>query len=326
MTILIVDDSIVTRTFLTDMLHEAGYDNIIQAGSMEEVFARFCGEHQSSCPLVDLVLLDIHLPGKSGIEGCRELKESDQFQDVPIIMISGLDQMNNLEAAFAAGSIDYLTKPPNRLELKVRVSSALKLKREIDGRKARERDLLHLTEQLEAANLELQRLSSRDGLTGLANRQAGTDFLSREWLRAAREKKEFSVIMIDIDFFKLYNDSHGHLAGDECLKKVAAALQQGLQRPADLLVRYGGEEFMALLPDTGLEGALSVGSTIHEAVAAVGLHHGSSTVSPHVTVSIGIASTVPSLDMPVEWLIAAADRALYRAKQEGRNRICSAAE
>jgi len=317
MTILIVDDSIVTRTFLTDMLHEAGY---------EEVFATFCGEHQSACTLVDLVLLDIHLPGKNGIEGCRELKESDQFQDVPIIMISGLDQMNNLEAAFAAGSIDYLTKPPNRLELKVRVSSALKLKREIDGRKARELDLLHLTEQLEAANLELQRLSSRDGLTGLANRQAGTEFLSREWLRAAREQKEFSVIMIDIDFFKLYNDSHGHLAGDECLKKVAAALQQGLQRPADLLVRYGGEEFMALLPDTGLDGALSVASTIHEAVAAVRLHHGSSTVSPHVTVSIGIASTVPSLDMPVEWLIAAADRALYRAKQEGRNRICSAAE
>ena len=326
MTILIVDDSIVTRTFLTDMLHEAGYDTIIQAGSMEEVFATFCGEHQSVCTLVDLVLLDIHLPGKNGIEGCRELKQRDQFQNVPIIMISGLDQMNNLEAAFAAGAIDYLTKPPNRLELKVRVSSALKLKREIDGRKAREQDLLHLTEQLEAANLELQRLSSRDGLTGLANRQAGTEFLSREWLRAAREQKEFSVIMIDIDFFKLYNDSHGHLAGDECLKKVAAALQQGLQRPADLLVRYGGEEFMALLPDTVLEGALSVGSTIHAAVAAVGLQHGSSTVSPHVTVSIGIASTVPSLDMPVEWLIAAADRALYRAKQEGRNRICSAAE
>lgn len=324
MNILIVDDSIVSRALLADMLHEAGYDNIIQAGSMEEVFASFCGDDQPFCQLVDLVLLDIHLPGKNGIEGCRELKQSDQFHDVPIIMISGLEQTDNLEAAFAAGAIDYLTKPPNRLELTVRVNSALKLKGEIDRRKDRERDLLHLTEQLEAANLELQLLSSRDGLTGLANRHAGSDFLSREWLRAAREKKAFSVIMIDIDFFKLYNDSHGHLAGDECLKKVAAALRHGLQRPADLLVRYGGEEFMALLPDTSLEGALSVASTIKEAVAAVGLPHGCSAVSPHVTVSIGIASTVPSLDMPVEQLIAAADRALYRAKQEGRNRICSA--
>jgi diguanylate cyclase (GGDEF)-like protein len=289
---------------------------------MEEVFATFCGEHQSSCPLADLVLLDIQLPGKDGIEGCRELKQNDQFQDVPIIMISGLDQMNNLEAAFAAGAIDYLTKPPNRLELKVRVSSALKLKGEIDGRKARERDLLHLTAQLEAANLELQRLSSRDGLTGLANRQASADFLSREWLRAAREQKEFSVIMIDIDFFKRYNDSHGHLAGDDCLKRVADALLRGLHRPADLLVRYGGEEFMALLPDTDRDGAFIVGSAMKAAVAAELLHHGSSAASPHVTVSIGIATTIPGLEMPVEELIAAADRALYRAKQEGRNRIC----
>ena len=326
MNILIVDDSIVTRTFLTDMLQEAGYDNIIEAGSMEEVFAMFCSENQSTCTLVDLVLLDINLPGKDGIEGCRELKLIDQFRDVPVIMISGMDQVETLEPAFAAGASDYLTKPPNTLELKVRVSSALKLKGEIDNRKARERDLLHLTEQLEEVNFKLQLLSSRDGLTGLANRQAGTDFLSREWLRAARGQKEFSVIIIDIDFFKLYNDSHGHLAGDECLKKIATALQRGLQRPADLLVRYGGEEFMALLPDTGREGALRVGGAIKEAVAAVQLHHGNSTVSPHVTVSIGIASTTPGLDMPVEWLIAAADRALYRAKQEGRNRICISAE
>jgi diguanylate cyclase (GGDEF)-like protein len=293
---------------------------------MEEVFAMFCSVNESACTLVDLVLLDIHLPGKDGIEGCRELKQLAQFQDVPVIMISGMDQMNNLEAAFAAGAIDYLTKPPNTLELKVRVSSALKLKGEIDRRKARERDLLHLTEQLEEVNLELQLLSTRDGLTGLANRQAGNNFLSREWLRAAREQKEFSVIMIDIDFFKLYNDSYGHLAGDDCLKKVAAALQQGLHRPADLLVRYGGEEFMALLPDTGREGALFVGNAMRDALAAVQLHHGNSTVSPQVTVSIGIASTIPGVDMPVEVLIAAADRALYQAKQEGRNRICISAD
>lgn len=326
MNILIVDDSVVSRTLLTDMLHDAGFADIIHAGSMEEVFDIFCGEEKSICTLVDLVLLDIHLPGKNGIEGCRELKQIRQFQDVPVIIISGLDQLDNLESAFAAGAIDYLTKPPKRLELKVRVSSALKLKGEIDRRKVRERELLEMALRLKEVNRELQYRSTRDGLTGIANRYAGNDFLSREWLRAIREQQEFSVIMIDIDFFKLYNDSHGHLEGDECLKKVAAALQRGIHRPSDLLVRYGGEEFMALLPDTGREGALSVGLTMKEMVAATYLQHGSSIVSPHVTVSIGIATMMPGESMPVEVLIASADRALYQAKQEGRNRICIAEE
>lgn len=324
MNILIVDDSLVSRSFLADMLHEADYAHIIQAGSMEEVFSMFCGSDKTSCSLVDLVLLDIHLPGKSGIEGCRELKQLEQFQDVPVIIISGLEQLDNLESAFEAGAIDYLTKPPSRLELRVRVGSALKLKREIDRRKGRERELLEMTERLEEVNRELQYRSSRDGLTGVANRYAGKDFLSREWLRAIREQHEFSVIMVDIDFFKLYNDSYGHLQGDECLKKVATALQHGLHRPADLLIRYGGEEFMALLPDTGREGALAVGSTMQAKVAATQLQHGSSSVSHYVTVSIGIATVKPDEGMPVEKLIAVADLALYQAKQEGRNRICIA--
>lgn len=324
MNILIVDDSIVTRTFLADMLQEAGYGNIMLACSMEEVVSRFCNEMGESCTLVDLVLLDIHLPGKDGIEGCRELKQTEQFRDVPIIIISGLKQLENLEPAFAAGAIDYLTKPPKRLELEVRVRSALKLKFEMDRRKARERELLELTTRLEEANRTLQLLSTRDGLTGLANRRAGNDFINREWLRAMREQKYFSVIMIDIDCFKRYNDSNGHLEGDDCLKKVATALQKGLHRPADLLVRYGGEEFMALLPDTSSEGALLVATAMQDSLASLQLRHATSTVAPFITVSIGIASVCPAEGIPVEVLIAAADQALYRAKQEGRNRICSA--
>jgi diguanylate cyclase (GGDEF)-like protein len=326
MNILIVDDSVVSRTFLADMLREGGYGTIIQAGSMEEVLARYCGPSAPAVCPVNLVLLDINLPGQNGIEGCRELKGSEQFRDVPIIMVSGLEQLENLEPAFAAGATDYLTKPPSRIELQVRVNAALKLKEEMDRRKARERELMLLTEKLEAANRKLQHLSSRDGLTGLANRHAGKEFLSREWLRAVREKQEFSVIMVDIDCFKTYNDSRGHLEGDECLKRVARALQKGLHRPADLLVRYGGEEFMALLPGTGIEGALIVAITMKEEVDDISLPHGCSAVSPRVTVSIGIASTSPEEDQPVELLIAAADRALYRAKQEGRNRIVVAEE
>lgn len=327
MNILIVDDSIVSRKLLADMLGGAGYSNILQAGSMEEVFSRFCGDGDDySCVLVDLVLLDIHLPGKDGIEGCRDLKQREQFRDIPVIIISGLGQPENLEPAFAAGATDYLTKPPNLVELKVRVSAALRLKWEMDRRKARERELLELTAQLEEVNRELRLVSSRDGLTGLANRHAGSDFLSREWLRAIRDRKEFSIIMMDIDFFKLFNDTYGHLEGDECLKEVASALRRGLRRPADLLVRYGGEEFMALLPDTGLEGALSVAKAMQDEVAALSLGHGSSPVAPFVTVSFGVATLVPKEHCPVEQLIEAADRALYRAKNEGRDRICVADE
>ncbi len=326
MNILIVDDSRVSRMFLSDMLREAGYENILQAGSMEELFTMFCAEDDPVSSLVDLVLLDIHLPGQDGIEGCRDLKRIEQFRDVPVIMVSGLEQLENLEKAFAAGAIDYITKPTNMLELKARVSSALKLKGEMDRRKARELELLELTARLEEMNHKLQRLSSRDGLTGLANRHAGGEFLRREWSRGVRERHEFSVIMVDIDCFKPYNDTHGHLQGDECLKQVAAALQEGIHRPADLLVRYGGEEFMVLLPDTGIEGALIVAIAMKERVAALQLPHCSSSVSPLVTVSIGIASAYPRENLMPERLIAAADRALYRAKQEGRNRICVSEE
>jgi diguanylate cyclase (GGDEF)-like protein len=202
----------------------------------------------------------------------------------------------------------------------------LKLKFELDRRKARERELQEMTTRLEEANRQLQQLSTRDGLTGLANRHAGNDFINREWLRAIREQHEFSVIMIDIDCFKLYNDTNGHLAGDDCLKRVATALQNGLHRPADLLVRYGGEEFMALLPGTGSDGALTVATAMQESLAALQLPHGSSTVSPLVTVSIGVATACPNETFPVEQLIAAADRALYQAKHAGRNRICTACD
>jgi diguanylate cyclase (GGDEF)-like protein len=269
-----------------------------------------------------MVLLDINLPGKDGIEGCLQLKQVEQFLDVPVIIVSGRSPQENLEAAFAAGAVDYLSKPANQLELQVRVRSALKLKQEMDRRKARERQLLEMTDRLEAANRELQLLSSRDGLTGLANRHAGNDFLSREWPRAIREQRTFSVIMVDIDCFKLYNDTYGHLEGDSCLRAVAAALQKGLKRPADLLVRYGGEEFMALLPGTDTDGSQVVATAMQHEVAVLQIPHATSLAAPFVTVSIGGASLVPQEGIPAEQLIASADRALYQAKQDGRNRIC----
>jgi diguanylate cyclase (GGDEF)-like protein len=320
--ILIVDDSRVTRMYIADMLRDAGYHQIIEADSVDDAFRKTCPDEPGDvCVPVDLILMDIHMPGKDGIQGCREFKERKRFEDIPVIIISGIEQLKNFEHAFEAGAVDYLTKPPNRLELLVRVRAALRLKSEMDRRKGRERELVTLTKRLEEANRELRRISTLDALTGIANRHYCNEFLEREWRRAIRDGKEFAVVMIDIDFFKAYNDLYGHLAGDDCLKKVAGALQRGVRRPGDLLARYGGEEFIVLLPATDLDGAVKVAEAIHKGVVALQLRHKGSKVARHVTVSIGCASMIPGKDSVAERLIGAADAALYEAKQKGRNRV-----
>jgi diguanylate cyclase (GGDEF)-like protein len=322
MQILIVDDSSVTRVFLADMLREEGYEQILQAASVDEAFrllASLAGEADTHS--VSLILMDINMPGKDGIQGCRELKAAEQLRDIPVIIVSGLDQLDNLEPAFAAGAVDYLTKPPHRVELLARVRSALRLKAETDRRKAREQELLTLTRRLGEMNDALERLSALDGLTGIANRRFCDEFLDREWRRSLREGLPFAVVMADVDCFKAFNDTYGHLAGDGCLRRVATALQGAMHRPGDLLARYGGEEFIALLPGTDRDGALVVAEAMRSVVEALHLEHGSSTVAPHVTVSIGVASAVPVRDARVEEVIAAADAALYGAKGDGRNRV-----
>jgi diguanylate cyclase (GGDEF)-like protein len=323
MHILIVDDSKVSRAFFTNLLHEAGYRHLILADSVADAFEKIHADRSTStCTLVDLILMDVNMPGKNGIQGCRELKSLENFQDVPVIIVSGEDDQASLQDAFDAGALDYITKPPNRVELLARVRAALRLKTEMDRRKSRELELLALTQQLEEANRELHRLSTQDGLTGVANRHSFNAFFDREWRRALREEKPIAVIMVDIDFFKAFNDTNGHLAGDKCLQRVAAALQGAVRRPADLLARYGGEEFVVVLPAIESEGAETVAAEMHAAVAALRIDHAQSAVSDRVTVSMGIASTVPARDTDSGRLLAAADQALYQAKQAGRNRTC----
>ncbi|MDZ4165141.1 MAG: diguanylate cyclase [Smithellaceae bacterium] len=167
----------------------------------------------------------------------------------------------------------------------------------------------------------LTRLSLSDGLTGVANRRSLDDFLDRQWKRAAREGTSVSLIMGDIDFFKRYNDTLGHQAGDACLIRVAAVMQSALKRPLDLLARFGGEEFAVVLPDTEKEGALKVAHDIQSRLLSLGLPHPDSDAGPLVTMSLGVASATPLPGMPAEELIAAADKALYQAKAGGRNRI-----
>jgi diguanylate cyclase (GGDEF)-like protein/PAS domain S-box-containing protein len=176
-------------------------------------------------------------------------------------------------------------------------------------------------EQMWLANDQLKSLAETDTLTGIANRRKFDDVFERELRRGARAGSQLSLLLVDIDRFKLFNDSYGHSAGDDCLRHVARALAANLRRPADLIARYGGEEFAVILADTAPEAAVHVAETLRQAVAGLGLAHGLSD-SGVVTVSIGVAGARCDGQNPGRALLEAADEALYRAKEEGRNKVC----
>ena len=185
----------------------------------------------------------------------------------------------------------------------------------------RTRELLEVTRQLEAANRYLEQLSYLDGLTGIPNRRFLDDYLRREWNRALRHERPIALILVDVDFFKHYNDRYGHLQGDTCLKKIAHALDTNLKRSADVVGRYGGEEFLVILPETDLDGACVVAERLKQAVEALQIPHEGSGLAPYVTVSMGVSAMVPRTEGDPAILLQLADQALYQAKQSGRNRI-----
>ncbi|WP_438970669.1 GGDEF domain-containing protein [Methylophaga sp.] len=180
------------------------------------------------------------------------------------------------------------------------------------------------TARLEQLNQELQGIADCDGLTGVANRRKGDAYLAEVWTRLRREERPLSVIMLDVDHFKAYNDNYGHQAGDDCLVLLAETIRAQLLRPADLVARYGGEEFILILPDTDREGVVEVGEKIRLAIEALAITHAHSSVDPVVTVSAGTATIVPESRAGVESLLREADIALYRAKRMGRNQVHSA--
>ncbi len=321
MSILIVDDSAVVLSFFETLLQETGCSDVLRAQSAHEAFALlgFDGPGDRDHG-VDLILMDVLMPGMDGIEACRRLKSDERLRDIPVIIVTAVEEMDKLQEAFDAGAMDYIAKPPNKVELIARVRSAVRLKQEMDHRKAHEKELLILAQRLAEANRQLERLATHDVLTGIANRRFFNEFLHNEWRQALRNPQPFSVIMIDIDCFKAYNDTYGHQAGDGCLTVVASALQHVVKRPKDLLARYGGEEFVVVLPDTGSDGALLLAENMRMTVACLGIRHEASSAGTNITVSIGIATTTPDRESSPEALIAAADKALYRAKAEGRNR------
>jgi len=292
--VLIVDDDPVSVRILQAVLQE-DYEIWCAADGAAAIDIAM-----TSSPPPDLILLDVLMPGMDGYHVCRALKAERRTQRIPIIFITAMVSEEDETKGLEVGAVDYITKPFSTPVVKARVKAHVNLKRYQDT----------LTE-----------LSMVDGLTGVANRRWFDQALEREWRRAERAANSLSVTVIDIDYFKLYNDRYGHQQGDECLRQIAQALARSVQRAADRVARYGGEEFAVILPDTNAGGAMRVASTMRQRVAALGLRHERSTVADHVTVSIGAASVLPTRDWSASGLFAAADRCLYQAKNDGRDRI-----
>ena len=262
----------------------------------------------------DLVLLDILMPDLDGYEVARQIRQLETPGDwTPIIFLSSLNEDKDIERGIAAGGDDYLLKPISEIVLASKIRA---MQRIIQMRQS----LLVLTRKLDAANQELKRLTSLDGLTGIANRRHFDAVLVREWRRAMRQGDELAIIMCDIDFFKLFNDTYGHQDGDECLRQIAQVLVKSMDRGGDLLARYGGEEFIAVLPGTSLNGASFVAGQMRQAVSKLAIEHSG---SPYgiVTASFGVASSLAVQETDPLDVVGAADRALYEAKHAGRNRV-----
>ncbi|HMT79269.1 MAG TPA: diguanylate cyclase [Azonexus sp.] len=310
MKILVVEDSRANRLLLTQHVERFGAI-ALPAETGEAALAVFA--HQRP----DMVLLDVVLPDIDGFVVAQRIRAMEKQGDwTPIIFLSSLGDDASIEAGIAAGGDDYLLKPVSEIVLgaKIRAMQRLVLMRT---------SLLALTQKLDAANKELVRISSSDGLTGVANRRFFDETIALEWRRARRHSNSIAMLMCDVDYFKLFNDTYGHQAGDDCLRKVATAISLNTERPSDLVARYGGEEFVVVLPETTIGGALMVAEKIRQAIRELNIAHESSP-GGRVTMSIGIASAAPGFDNPPDDLIHAADKALYRAKREGRDRVCRA--
>ena len=310
MKILVVEDSRANRLLLTQHVERFGAI-ALPAETGEAALAVFA--HQRP----DMILLDVVLPDIDGFVVAQRIRAMEKQGDwTPIIFLSSLGDDASIEAGIAAGGDDYLLKPVSEIVLgaKIRAMQRLVLMRT---------SLLALTQKLDAANKELVRISSSDGLTGVANRRFFDETIALEWRRARRHSNSIAMLMCDVDFFKLFNDTYGHQAGDDCLRKVATAISLNTERPSDLVARYGGEEFVVVLAETTIGGALMVAEKIRQAIRELNIAHESSP-GGRVTMSIGIASAAPGFDNPPDDLIHAADKALYRAKREGRDRVCRA--
>ena len=268
-----------------------------------------------------VILQDLVMPSTDGLSLVREYRSRPPLHNVPVIVLSTREEAKTKSDAFAAGANDYLVKLPDRIELIARIRYHSRAYISQMQRDEAYRALRESQRQLMEANLELQRLMNMDGLTGLNNRRRFDEYAQSEWRRAVRENIPLSILIIDVDDFKRYNDTQGHLAGDQVLKRVATAIQSSCSRPADLPARFGGEEFAVVLPGTPAAGARRVGERILAAIGKLEIAHPASSTGATLTLSVGGASTGPMGSGSLLEFIMRADKALYEAKCSGKNRV-----
>ena len=326
--LLLVDDVPANLDILLQLLEPQGY--FVMVATSGERALKIAAQG-----LPDLILLDIMMPpGIDGYEVCRRLKADEVTRDIPILFLSALDDTEVKVKAFQVGGVDYISKPFRAEEVLARVNIHLQLRsirKDLEDRNTRLSQEIENRKRTEtalaAANRQLEQLAVQDGLTRIANRRRLDEYLPTCWLNAAREHLPLALILCDIDCFKLYNDHYGHQAGDNCLRAVAQAIEGALRRPLDLVGRYGGEEFLIILPGTDLDGAAHIAEEIVSSVVGLRLAHKFSTVFPTVTLSLGVSAATPghlsAKGSQEEWgqLLASADQALYQAKNAGRNRM-----
>ncbi len=307
---LVIEDTLTSATLVCHQLGKMGLETV-HARDGESGIEAFKRERP------DLVLLDIIMPGLDGFEVAQRLRQLERDGEwTPILFLTARTSDEDLQRGIEVGGDDYLIKPVSEVVLKAKVRAMQRI--------AQMRySLLVLTRKLDEANRELTRLSSADGLTGIANRRRFDETLLKEWRRCARDGRPLTLLLMDVDFFKPFNDNYGHQVGDECLKAVARTLAETLHRPSDMVARYGGEEFAAILPDTDQTGARAVAEALREAVQGLAITHRFSAVSRVVTLSVGLACEYPARgdDNGFVRLLKSADAALYEAKKNGRNRV-----
>ncbi|VXD23594.1 diguanylate cyclase domain-containing protein [Planktothrix paucivesiculata] len=326
--ILLVDDKPDNLRLLSTMLTEHQYE-------VRRVTKGVMALKTAKAAPPDLILLDIKLPDIDGYQVCESLKSDQITAEIPIIFISALDNVLDKVKAFSVGGVDYITKPFQVEEVLVRVKNHLtlrtqhqlllaqneRLQQEIQARKVIEAALQKSQLELQKLNQELDRLAHLDGLTQTANRRQFDYYLQQEWQRLSSEQNPLSLIMCDVDYFKSYNDTYGHQAGDDCLRAIAQAISQAMSSYSGLVARYGGEEFGIILPQTQGSEAHKIAEKIQQEVENLQLVHAGSKASSYITLSLGITSLIPCLDSSPFLLIELADRALYQAKKQGRNCI-----
>ncbi|MBN2885366.1 MAG: diguanylate cyclase, partial [Chromatiaceae bacterium] len=248
----------------------------------------------------DLILLDVMMPGMDGLTLCRALKRATETASVPVLFVTAQTEALDQTLALEVGGVDFISKPVNPVVVRARVRTHLTLKAQAD---------------------QLRDLAYIDGLTGIANRRCFDERLRIEWKRAQRYGLFLAMLLLDVDYFKRYNDHYGHQEGDACLRAVAEALASFPVRGHDLVARYGGEEFVCLLPGCDPEGGHAMAEQVRAAIEAFGMAHADSPVADHVTVSIGVAALRPEEGSAPERLLESADGALYAAKHAGRNQV-----